>query len=644
MFIHPTYLLISLLSYLSLGLAWSPTDSYAPGEIECPSDGQLTRIADSLSNSELEWLQGRDKVTRENLIAFLKQANMTDFDPEDYITNQITNETIRIGISFSGGGYRAMLSGAGQLAALDNRTTNASIAGLGGLLQASTYLVGLSGGNWLVGTIAMNNFTDVETILKEGVLWDLTDSIIDFGGINLIKTYDYYDGINDDLDAKADAGYQLSITDLWGRALSHQFFAGLNDTGAALTWSTLQEADVFQNFEMPFPIVVTDGRTPDSVIVNGNSTIFEVNPFELGTWDPTLYQFTQVKYLGTNTTNGTSVNGTCIGGFDNTGFIMGTSSSLFNQFILQINTTSLSSTIQSIVTDILQRFSNHEDDIAIYKPNPFFETEIGTPSILDNQTLFLCDGGEDLQNIPFQPLLHTDREVDVIFAFDNSADTNLSWPAGISIVATYERQFLPIGNGTLFPYVPDSESLLNLNLTAKPTFFGCDATNLTGLLNSSVATSKGNIYDTPLVVYTANRPFSFWSNESTFKLSYEDWERDGMIQNGFEVASRLNNSLDAEWPACVGCAIIRRSQERLGIEQSEQCQQCFERYCWNGDLSDSVTPPVNFTETGLTDGPEENGNRTISAGFSLWQGDSKYTIMKTIGYGILACVILSFAV
>ena len=57
-----------------------------------------------------------------------------------------------------------------------------------------------------------------------------------------------------------------------------------------------------------------------------------------------------------------------------------------------------------------------------------------------------------------------------------------------------------------------------------------------------------------------------------------------MITNGFEVASMLNGTLDEEWRACVGCAIIRREQERLGLEQTKQCKLCFERYCWDGTI------------------------------------------------------------
>ncbi|KAG2733477.1 hypothetical protein G9P44_003002 [Scheffersomyces stipitis] len=640
---RPSYILTTL-QIASLAWAWSPTDSYAPGKIDCPSDVSLVRAADGLSPQESDWIKGRNEVTDANLISFLQHANMTDFDAEDFIRNTV-NESITIGLAFSGGGYRAMLCGAGQLAALDNRTNGAYENGLGGLLQASTYLVGLSGGNWMVGTIAMNNFTDVDTILREGVIWDLTHSILNVGGLKVWQTIEYYTDINDDLDDKRDAGFDVSLTDTWGRGLSHQFFAKLNDTGASLTWSTLRDADVFKNHEMPFPIVVADGRTPGSFIISGNSTIFEVNPFELGTWDPSLYQFTDVKYLGTKVKDGKPVNDTCIGGFDNAGFIMGTSSSLFNQFILQINTTDLSSAIKSIISSILSKVSKDEDDIAIYKPNPFEGTDDGTvSSISDNSTLYLCDGGEDLQNVPLAPLLQPDRNVDVIFAYDNSADTLEFWPDGASIIATYQRQFLPQGNGTLFPYVPDNKSMINLNLTARPTFFGCDVRNLTSLLNSSATSAKGDIFDTPLVVYTANRPFSYWSNTSTFQMSYEEHEKIGMIKNGFEVASRYNNTIDTEWPACVGCAIIRRSQERLGIEQSEQCKQCFERYCWNGDI-DTKEPGFNFTTNGTTSGAEEDDGRVINAGLStILRGADKVAMMKSIGYAMLATIVFAVSV
>ncbi|CAK9437543.1 uncharacterized protein LODBEIA_P19210 [Lodderomyces beijingensis] len=617
---HELYIwtLLAVAAFATIAQAWSPTDSYAPGEVDCPS-GNIVRVADRISDEEKSWLQGRDAVTQSLVVDFLRNANMTDINPDDYAH---LNRSIHIGLAFSGGGYRAMLNGAGQLSALDNRTRGNSSSnkaqGLGGLLQASTYLAGLSGGSWLVGSIALNNFTSVQDIVDKNEIWDLEHSIMNYGGINVFKTYNYYKGISDDLDDKKHAGYELSLTDTWGRALSHQFFTGLNDTGASMTFSSLQDWDVFTQHNMPFPIVLSDTRAPNTTIISLNSSLNEFNAFEMGSWDASIYQFTKLKYLGTKMSDGKN-NGTCVGGYDNAGFILGTSSTLFNQFILQINTTSLSNAVKDIITSILQDVSEDGDDVAVYEPNPFYETDVGlSEHIAMNETYTLVDGGEDGQNIPLYPLFQPARDVDVVFAFDNSADTNLSWPNGASLVQSYKRQFAPSGNGTIFPYVPDEQSFLNLNLTAKPTFFGCDAKNLT-----SLGRNDSNVYDVPLLVYIANRPFSYYGNTSTFKMKYDNKERNSIIQNGFEVASRYNLTLDEEWPACVGCAIIRRTQERSGQEQSEQCKRCFQRYCWDGSLDSTSEPDkVNFTDSGLTTQSEglkkQNAGNVIAISWSVW--------------------------
>ena len=52
---------------------------------------------------------------------------------------------------------------------------------------------------------------------------------------------------------------------------------------------------------------------------------------EFGSWDPSLSAMVNVSYVGTHLTNGQPDNATaCTTQFDQTGFVMGTSASLFN--------------------------------------------------------------------------------------------------------------------------------------------------------------------------------------------------------------------------------------------------------------------------------------------------------------------------
>ena len=116
----------------------------------------------------------------------LGRLNIEGLDTDQYITDHQNNVSSlpNIGIAISGGGYRAMLTGAGVLEAFDSRTPNATSDGqLGGLLQSATYLSGLSGGSWLVGSLYTNNFTSVNSILAQdtdsknaGGIWQFGNS------------------------------------------------------------------------------------------------------------------------------------------------------------------------------------------------------------------------------------------------------------------------------------------------------------------------------------------------------------------------------------------------------------------------------------------------------------------------------------
>lgn len=581
-----------------LGEKTTSRNAYQPYLTSC-SDSDLVREATGISSREEEYIKARHHTTNENLRDFLSnKANLSDVDE---IFDASDNRNISIGLAFSGGGYRAMLCGAGQLLALDDRFDQSEEEGLGGLLQSSTYITGLSGGSWLVGSMVLNDWISVGDIVDGSIdIWNLEDTIFNPNGINIIRTVNYYNTIRSSIEAKREAGFDTSVTDIWGRALSHQFFES-EDGGVNITWSSIREMDSFMTHEMPFPIVVANGRTPDTFIVNLNSTVFEINPHELGSWDPSLRSFSDVKHLGTSVSEGSPNSSRCVVNFDNAGFILGTSSSLFNQALIRLGSSNMNAALKYVFNRILSSLSYNEDDIAAYNPNPFYKSDNGNvQSIVKNDTLFLVDGGEDLQNVPLYPLIQTSRDVDVIFAFDNSADTNQNWPNGTSLVHTYNRQFDKQGKGTPFPYVPSEKEFIDEEFNKRPVFFGCDASNLTDLIDYH---DNDNITETdiPLIIYIPNARISENSNTSTYKMSYNNDEKMSLIKNGFEVATRKNLTDDEDWATCVGCAIVRRTQERNDLEQDEKCNKCFEKYCWQG-VSNSPSNATNSNPSNSVNG------------------------------------------
>ena len=570
-------------------LGGSPTGGYAPGRVTCPSDKVTRSALEGIGADEKSYIDERYKIAKSEMTTFLKNANMSDFDVDSFMEQY--NPTI--GIAFSGGGYRAMLSGAGNMKALDSRAKEPSV--LGGILQSASYMVGLSGGAWLTGSVASNDFISVDDALDQGKLWNLKNSLLTYNGIlGVISNAIMWTKIDIQVKLKFLFGSTISITDLYGRALSYQLLANTKDQGDAFTLSDVTSQSKFKSYEMPYPILVALGREPNEYIMNFNSTVFELAPYEMGSWDPSLRSFMQTKYLGSSVDDGTA-SGKCINGFDNAGFLMGTSSSIFNGIMIAVKNGDFPRFIKSIInTFIVDPIQKANVDIAHYNPNPFYKKSNPDGKIAKSKELYLTDGSFDGQNVPFLPLVH--RNVSVIFSYDQGDETSTNWPDGSAIIKTYERQFSNQGKDIAFPYVPDQNTFRNLNLTSRPTFFGCDAKNLTSLTE--------NIYDVPLVIYNANRPFSYWSNTSIIKLKYSNDERNGMIQNGYDLASRKNGELDSEFAACVGCAIIRREQERQGIEQTEQCKQCFAKYCWDGTVYEGESLGDNFSDEGLTSSTE----------------------------------------
>lgn len=572
-------------------------------------------------------------------------VKIPNFDAASYIDKTSSNSTKNapnIGIAVSGGGYRSLFTGGGALEAFDNRTVNSTNPDhLGGLLQSSTYLTGLSGGSWLVGSIYMNNFSSVSQLQTHGDnarIWQFSNTV--FEGpytsiIQIVDTVEYWHDLIDAVDGKSNAGYPVSITDYWyghptcstsktngsrGRALSWQLINATHG-GPNYTWSSIAQTPHFQNGDVPMPAIVADARYPGATKVKLNATEMEFNPWEFGTWDPTINGFVPMEFLGSRFIDGQlPQDESCVRGYDNAGFAMGTSSSIFNSFAVKLDTTNLPDFAKSALSSILGDLRKENETIALYGPNPFYHYH--NQPFASQQTLDLADGGENGENIPLHSLIQPNRNVDVILAIDSSADVN-NWPDGSALVRTYERSLnsTGIGKGTAFPSIPGQSTFINQGLNTRPTFFGCNTSNLTG--------------PAPLIIYLPNYPYITYSNVSTFDLDYSNSQRDAILTNGYDVATMANNTRDANWTSCAACAILSRSFERTNTRVPDFCSTCFDKYCWDGTVDNSNHPPYspNAVLGTVSTGSDASGGSNKSAAAIIMP--SVFGILVAVGTTLL---------
>ena len=130
-----------------------------------------------------------------------------------------------------------------------------------------------------------------------------------------------------------------------------------------------------------------------------------------------------------------------------------------------------------------------------------------------------------------------------------------------------------------FPEVPSVNTLINLNYTHQPTFFGCN-----------------DAPGTPLVLWMADAPYTAYSNISLVgNPSMTVGQYNLYLDNGFAAITQGNGSLRPNWSSCLACGTIYRSLQRLGQPIPAACTQCFTDYCWQGQVDDS--PPSFYAPT-----------------------------------------------
>jgi len=530
---HSIYSVLPVCALNLIALTQAALSGYAPIPAVCPTT-PLIRSAHGLSASESAYIAARGPVASAALGKWLQKVNST-FSTANLPTVALTT---------SGGGLRSLLTGAGVIQAFDARDSN---TGVSGLYQGLTYQAGLSGGGWLLSSFAGNNYPTISSL--QANLWTTAfqDTLLDPANLAFGAAYAQ---ITADVDAKNAAGFSPTIVDVYGRLLSYQLLYGI-DGGVAIELSSITGFSNFTSHAVPYPMITalnvetaTGACTPPN-----NAVIYEFSPYEFGSFDSGVNAFTQTKYLGTSLSNGVPTKVTCETNYDNLGYILGTSSDIFNELCTTFPTIpGTSGTILANMTSIINKTHalTTRDEYAVY-PNPFYNYAHST-LVSAQTTLTLADGGESGQNNPLFPLLQPSRNVSVIIVNDNSADTSANFPNGSELHQTY-LQSLSAGL-TKMPVIPPTIT------NAHPAFFGCNDT------------SKVTI------VYLPNYNYTFPSGESTFKAEYSAAETSGMIMNGGQVATDGGNK---GFPLCLACAVVKKTGDVLPAG----CAACFATFCYN---------------------------------------------------------------
>lgn len=534
--------MVSLLLTLAPAGAFAYVASqYAPEYVTCPAE-TLVRSADGISSSEEAYAASRKANADTALQSWLADA-LPGVDCASLPT---------VALATSGGSFRSFLVGAGVIQAFDDRDSDSAVAGL---YQAFTYQAALSGGAWLLSSLAAANWPTV-SYLRDTV-WEtqLSGGILDS---SLNTTVADFQQIIVDVDTKGQRGFPVSLTDPWGRMLSYQVMAG--GTGAMnVTISDVTTFSNFSSYNVPFPIMTGTqiNRTNGECEPTADEAIYEFNPYEFGSWSDDVSAFVQSEYLGSTIDGGVAT--ACAHGFDNIDYVLGTSSQLLNTYICE-GIAIADEYFPSQVLSAVEQFSNASDYGYSLIPNPFrnFASATATraSSVSGDELLYVVDGGESTNehNVPILPLLEPSRNISVLVVNDNSNDDD-GWPLGISLVAAYNMSQASSRLAGRFPEVPAAGAFS----TQKAQFFGCD--------DAAAVT----------VVYLPNADWTYASNTATTKLQYTSAETVAMIANGNEVASQGG---DASWATCLACGLMLKEVGSANLP--EGCDACLSEYCWSG--------------------------------------------------------------
>ncbi|PCH34376.1 lysophospholipase [Wolfiporia cocos MD-104 SS10] len=481
--------------------------TYAPVYETCPAANLIRRAGtpqtknQTLDPNEVSYVASRRKLAKSSLQKWLgKNASAVYSGKIDELSD---DDIPKLAVSLSGGNFRAAMFNVAALEAFDDRNSTSVSNGLGGLLQSSTYMTALSGGSYVSTSMMFNGFPRPSDLVFGNSAaglpgWQLDQSLFEPGPSGEYTSAFEHD-IFYDLGAKRSAGnFPVTFCDLWGRALAYHFLPGTSNVSsfatnatagnhaASLTYSSATNLGIWQNHTMPFPIVLIDVNSPnvhgepfgDTGSIPLTSVVYELTPYEFGSYDPQLAAFVPTQYLGSTFKGGYQE--TCVNKFDNAGLMVGTSSCDFNIYNVTDNPAWTSPDgFQPLIAEINETFYQYqpgqEMDVTGVT-NPFYQINVGTYQDANETALSLMDGSLDVENDPILPLLNKKRAVDVVVVLDSSGETSYTKPDGLSLLATQEKaKILPEGTVNFpKPFPNTTDEFMSLGLNARPVFFGCD--------------------------------------------------------------------------------------------------------------------------------------------------------------------------
>ena len=349
----------------------------------------MVRHSPDLSIQEKQMLQKRDPLIKQKI----KQVLALD-----------VTTAPRIALCCSGGGYRAMLATLGFTKAIRDI----------GVLDMTSYMVGLSGSTWLFAPWVLR---DVDLDAYERLLMPKI-------AVDLKKTQIRPDAISFKFLQKKLHGQDLSLADVWGALVANVLLGDLNKGGLFSHLSSL--APRVQEGKYPFPICTA--VMPPSKFTAVYEWV-EFNPFEIScqTFESSIPAWS----FGRRFENGQSVGGASE---QSLGFWMGVWGSAFalnaNDIIRHAVRPAISQENERLDAILNKLVDKAEYEITSKqlgkirispaKLHNFLYKVPGSP-LEEKESMILVDAGIHM-NLPFPPLLRAERNVDIILVCDVSGD------------------------------------------------------------------------------------------------------------------------------------------------------------------------------------------------------------------------------